>query len=96
LYNKDIENFGTTIHLVDSGVDTGAVLKQAFIKPEKEDNFTTYPILQVAAGIEALKLVIPQVSEGNFTTSTNTEKGKMYYQPTISQYFLSNEKKSIP
>jgi methionyl-tRNA formyltransferase len=86
LYNKDVENFGTTIHLVDAGVDTGAVIKQVFIKPNKADNFTTYPVLQVAAVIEALKEVLANIISGNYETIKHTEKGKMYYQPTLWQY----------
>ncbi len=88
LYNNDIQNFGTTIHLVDTGVDTGGVLQQAFIKPKKEDNFTTYPILQVAAGIGALEEVLPKVIKGGCQVKNNTEKGHMYYQPTVWQYLF--------
>lgn len=88
LYNNDVENFGTTIHFVDTGVDTGGVLKQAFIKPGKEDNFTTYPILQVAVGIGALKEVLPQIINGGYQVKNHTEKGHMYYQPTIWQYLF--------
>jgi folate-dependent phosphoribosylglycinamide formyltransferase PurN len=86
LYNRDIENFGTTIHIIDAGVDTGAVVKQVFIKPEKPDNFTTYPILQVAVGIDALKESLNDIIAGNYETKKHTEKGKMYYQPTLWQY----------
>ncbi len=86
LYNNDIENFGTTIHVIDAGVDTGAVIKQVFIKPEKQDNFTTYPILQVAVGIVALKEILADIIAGNYKTTNHTEKGKMYYQPTWWQY----------
>lgn len=89
LYNKDVANFGTTIHLVDMGVDTGGVISQAFITPDKKDNFTTYPILQVAIGIEALKKVLPDIVSGKFEVKKHMEKGRMYYQPTIWQYLLS-------
>ena len=83
LYNNDEENFGTTIHILDEGVDTGSILKQAFITPTKKDNFTTYPILQVAEGIKILKDVLRQPCEAK----TNKNKGHLYYQPTIWQYF---------
>jgi folate-dependent phosphoribosylglycinamide formyltransferase PurN len=86
LYNNDAENFGTTIHLIDAGVDTGAVIKQVFIKPDKEDNFSTYPILQAAAGIDALKEVLNNMLSSNYETIKHTEKGKLYYQPTLWQY----------
>ena len=86
LYNNDAANFGTTIHLIDAGVDTGAILKQVFTKPDKEDNFTTYPILQTAIGIVALIDTITNLLAGNIHPSTHNEKGKMFYQPTIWQY----------
>jgi folate-dependent phosphoribosylglycinamide formyltransferase PurN len=90
LRNNDIENFGTTIHLIDAGVDTGTIIKQVFIKPDKADNFTTYPVLQVAAGIEVLKEVLTDVLSDNYKTLQHTEKGKMYYQPTLWQYLTGN------
>lgn len=92
LYHKDAENFGTTIHLVDAGVDTGAVLKQVFAKPTHEDNFTTYPVLQVATGIPALKEVLQQAMHNNTVPKRHTEKGKIHYQPTVWQYFLNKTK----
>ncbi len=88
LHNNDAENFGTTIHLVDVGVDTGGILKQVFAKPTKEDNFTTYPVLQTIIGIEGLKDVLSNMGNNKFTTIKNTEKGKLYYQPTIWDFFL--------
>lgn len=92
LRNNDPENFGTTIHLVDAGVDTGSVLKQVFIKPSKQDNFATFPVLQLAIGIGALKEVLQHVLKDDYTIKKNTEKGKMYYQPTIGEYFSGNAK----
>lgn len=88
IHNNDAAHFGTTIHLIDAGVDTGAVIRQAFINPAKQDNFTTYPVLQTAIGIAALKEVLPGIMAGKFEAVNNTEKGKMYYQPTIWQYFF--------
>jgi methionyl-tRNA formyltransferase len=92
LRNKDAANFGTTIHLIDAGIDTGAVLKQVFIKPDKDDNFTTYPVLQAAIGIDALKEVLANMITGSNETIKHTEKGKMYYQPTWWQYLTGNVK----
>lgn len=90
LCNNDAANFGTTIHLVDAGVDTGAVIKQVFTKPGKQDNFTTYPILQVAVGIAALKEILPIIITGEYKTQQHTEKGKMYYQPTLWEYITGD------
>lgn len=92
VHNNDIENFGTTIHLVDTGVDTGSVLKQVYTMPQKDDNFVTYPILQTAIGIGALKEVLQRYEKGDIDLKQNIEKGKMYYQPTIWEYFLNKAK----
>lgn len=92
LYNNDVANFGTTIHLVDSGVDTGGILKQVFAKPTKADNFTTYPVIQVAEGISAIKTVLAEVIKNNIAVTSNNSKGNMYYQPTIWQYLTHKTK----
>jgi methionyl-tRNA formyltransferase len=92
LYNDDAENFGTTIHLIDAGVDTGAVIKQVFTKPDKQDNFVTYPILQTAIGIDALKQLLPRMIAGDYETIKHNEKGKMYFQPTCWQYLTGAAK----
>lgn len=86
--NNDIANFGTTIHVIDAGVDTGPVLKQVFIQPSPKDNFTTYPVLQVALGIEVLKEVLTQALSGDLQNYPHVTGGNMYYQPTIWQYFM--------
>ena len=92
LYNKDADNFGTTVHLVDTGIDTGGVLTQAFAIPGKEDNFTTYPVIQAAIGIEALKKTLPDVLHNRYNIKKNSEQGKMYHQPAIWEYFMNNTK----
>ncbi len=86
--NNDASNFGTTIHIVDTGIDTGGILKQAFTTPTNKDNFTTYPTLQSAIGIAALIELIPSLLKEDYNIITKKEKGKMYYQPTIWQYLF--------
>jgi len=44
LAELDAENFGSTVHLVDEGIDSGGILYQARTKPSPQDNFSTYPI----------------------------------------------------
>ncbi|TJW83326.1 MAG: formyl transferase, partial [Mesorhizobium sp.] len=46
LASGDPENFGTTVHLVDAGVDTGGVLKQARGKPKHGDTIASYALRQ--------------------------------------------------
>ena len=56
--------FGVTIHYVDSGVDTGGIIEQVFTMPDKKDNFYTYPYLQTAICLGALKKIIETFMEG--------------------------------
>lgn len=87
VHNNDLENFGTTIHLVDTGVDTGSVLKQVFARPAPEDNFCTYPVIQTGIGISALKEVLLQFENGSEKPIQQSGKGTMYHQPTVLEYF---------
>lgn len=55
---------GTTIHLVDKGVDTGPILRQVTFDVTDADSFVTYPFLHLAAGIPALvESVKPMLQE---------------------------------
>ena len=54
LANNDAEHCGVSVHLVDAGIDTGGILHQALIQPTKEDNFATYPLLQLTVGLPLL------------------------------------------
>lgn len=92
LVNNQMEACGVTIHLVDKGIDTGGILEQATIFPSKQDNFTTYPLLQIAAGIPLMKKAIQQIlTQKNITTKPSlfpNLPSKVYYHPTIWQYIL--------
>ncbi len=81
---------GTTIHLVDEGIDTGGVLEQVTFEVSEQDNFATYPYLHVAAGLPALKRVIASVlSEGALPSPREARVGewsRLHYHPTVRQY----------
>ena len=52
---NDFANFGATVHLVDPGIDTGAVLYQVRPRPLGEDNYATFSYLQLAAALPLLE-----------------------------------------
>jgi hypothetical protein len=62
------------------------------IKPTKADNFTTYPVIQVGEGINAVKKVLLLVFNGNRTIKSNGAKGKIYFQHTLWQYLIHTTK----
>lgn len=82
------ELFGTTIHRVDTGIDTGGVISQVIIRPEPCDSFATYPILQYAAVMpELLKMLRQYFQTGIFNeTIPLTADSKLWYHPTLWEY----------
>jgi folate-dependent phosphoribosylglycinamide formyltransferase PurN len=64
LHDGHPEHFGATVHLVDPGIDTGAILAQVYVTPAPRDDFATYPLLQTAAALPALVDVVGQVLAG--------------------------------
>ena len=51
MVNRDHENCGATVHLINEGVDTGDIIYQSRAKPTPRDNFFTYQYFQTATGI---------------------------------------------
>lgn len=82
------ERCGVTVHLVDSGVDTGTVLGQRLIHPTREDNFATYPLLQLAAGIPLMKdAVRAALNDVPLSpTSPPDTNSRQWYHPTAWGY----------
>ena len=86
LVNKDPENCGVTVHLVDKGVDTGGILCQGLISPSDHDNFSTYPILQLALGSKLLVQAVADVLAGNRSLLAGPAESRRWYHPTLWQY----------
>lgn len=82
------QDFGATVHLVDTGVDTGAVLAHVHPTPGPQDTFVTYPLLQLGAALPALIRVLDGLREGqSLPDPVPTEgSGQQWYHPTIWQY----------
>jgi len=87
LYNNDYQNFGTTVHYIDSGVDTGNIIAQRTTTISKQDNFATYPILQYCLGLKILSTEIIKSNLNNIELlNSKVSKSKLHYHPTFNQY----------
>ena len=86
LANKDKENCGVTVHLVDQGIDTGGILYQSTISVGRKDNFNTYPIHQIAKAIPLMINAVNDVFSGEIRIKKGELSSKLYYHPTIIQY----------
>ena len=87
LVEQEPELCGVTVHLVDPGIDTGAVLAQARVYPTDADNFASYRFLQLAAAIPCLLRVLPEVARGRATPiPALSPRSRFWSHPTLRQY----------
>ena len=86
LASGDMANFGTTVHLVDAGVDTGDVLKQARGRPEPGDTISSYALRQAAFSRDICVEAIRDALDGKLVTIDPGLPSKQWYHPTIWFY----------
>ena len=88
LANNDRKNAGTTIHYVDTGIDTGNIIAQQPIEISNRDNFVTYPLIQIATGIGLLKTHLPSILQGQKIQVQHSQEGvsRLWSHPTIWYY----------
>lgn len=94
LANNDRAHCGVSVHLVDAGIDTGGIIAQALIEPTAEDNFVTYPLLQLAAGLPLLKQAVRDALAGRVQLRPAPEgASRLWSHPTLAEY-LSNRRRT--
>jgi folate-dependent phosphoribosylglycinamide formyltransferase PurN len=86
MVEKDKENVGVTIHLVDEGVDTGNVLYQARINPTRADNIMTYYFDQMGVALPLLVEAIKDGIDGTLRPYNVDLPSRQYFPPTLWQY----------
>jgi phosphoribosylglycinamide formyltransferase 1 len=82
---------GTTVHLVDPGIDTGGVLAQATFDVSDEDSIATYPDLHLVHGLPLLGAEVDKVMAGRRPEpkAEGLAPGSgLYYHPTLWGYLL--------
>jgi folate-dependent phosphoribosylglycinamide formyltransferase PurN len=82
----DLANFGVTVHLVDPGIDTGAVLYQARLTPTAQDNYATFPYLQLAAALPLMERAARDALAGTLKPQTVDLPSRLWSHPTIWGY----------
>lgn len=87
LVNKDAENCGVTVHYVDAGIDTGSVIAQKNIVVTPRDTFTTYPLLQLGAGLDCLDEALKKIGSADRSVlALKDSESVLYYHPEITKY----------
>ena len=91
------ELVGTTVHLVDEGIDTGTILEQVTFAVTPADNFATYPYLHTAAGLAPLVRAVRAAMEG--TLSPRAENpglpSRLRSHPTIGEYLSARLRRGV-
>jgi hypothetical protein len=82
------ELVGTTIHLVDDGIDTGDIVEQVTFAPTEADNFATYPYLHIAMGLPALLDAVQAIlsHQRPALCVPKTKSSRLWYHPTLWSY----------
>lgn len=96
LVEKDAQNCGVTVHRVDPGIDTGGILEQGLIQPTAEDNFVTYPLLQLGAGLPLLKKAIEDtLAHRAQTKPAPAGASRLWTHPTLWQYLRNRSRLGV-
>jgi folate-dependent phosphoribosylglycinamide formyltransferase PurN len=89
LAERHPEWVGTTVHLVDPGIDTGRILGQATFDVTAEDTIGTYPDLHLVHGLPLLGSQVAKVIAGRELEPMRTSiapGSSLYYHPTLWGY----------
>ena len=95
LINKDEANCGVTVHLVDSGIDTGNVLYQSRIYVSSKDNFVVYPVKQMIAGLPYLVKAVEDALTNNIQHLKTEGKSSIWTHPTLVEYLYNRIFKGV-
>lgn len=83
---RDEENFGATVHLVDIGIDTGDTLYEVRVKPSRRDTIATYPLLLTAAGTGIAARAIEDALNGTMQPRRPTGRSVLRFPPPVWTY----------
>lgn len=86
LYKGEPEHCGVTVHQVDEGIDSGAVLYQATITPTAHDTCVSLPMLQLAAGIPLMLQAVEDALNGILRPRISDGPSAIWTHPTLGQY----------
>ncbi|EGF25109.1 formyl transferase [Rhodopirellula baltica] len=86
MVNHDESHFGTTIHFVDPGVDTGQVIEQSTTSTSPGDSFVTFPLRQLRVGVPMMIHAVDRyLTECNDAIVAKTSIPRV--PPTSQQWF---------
>jgi methionyl-tRNA formyltransferase len=86
--NADWNNVGTTVHYIDEGIDTGAILAQGTFCPQIDDNPRTLVLRQYRIGISLMLEVLDRVDKAEVELMEREDlDSRLYSSPTLTAYW---------
>jgi folate-dependent phosphoribosylglycinamide formyltransferase PurN len=95
LASGDLANFGTTVHLVDEGVDTGGVLHQARGTQQPGDTISSYALRQAAFSREICVRAISEALAGKLAPFDPALPSRQWYHPTLWSYLWTGIRRRV-
>jgi methionyl-tRNA formyltransferase len=91
----DSGNFGTTLHLVDKGVDTGDIIAQCRTTPQTGDTLLTYALTLAQASRTMVTDGISGYLAGTSKPVAPDGQSRLWFQPTIWAYIRTGLTKGV-
>jgi folate-dependent phosphoribosylglycinamide formyltransferase PurN len=95
LVENDAGNFGATMHLVDTGVDTGGTLYEQRTTPAKADTMATYPLLLTAVSTGIAISAIEDALSGTLKPYHPAGKSVLRFPPPVWIWLWHGIKRNI-
>lgn len=95
LATDDPDNFGSTVHLVDAGVDTGAVLYQSRGTPGRGDNIASYAMRQAAFSRDICARAVNDALAGSLKPVDTGLPSRQWYHPTLWAYLWTGFRRGV-
>jgi formyl transferase-like protein len=80
---NDLDHYGTTVHLTDTGIDTGAALYRKVIEPSSGETIFTDTILQTAGARDIAVAALRDAVSGELKPLPADGVSRQYFHPTI-------------
>jgi methionyl-tRNA formyltransferase len=95
LANGEPEHFGATVHLIDSGVDTGEILYQSRVEAQAGDNFHTY-LWRLAAGSRDIVIrAMEDALDDRLVPMSVDLPSRQWFAPTLGGYLWSGFSRGV-
>lgn len=85
-YNDELEYVGATIHLIDTGTDTGPILHQGRPEIVPDDDQHTIGTKALIVGTDLMIKTLAECREGRLKWRQATDKGRLYRRKDFKPY----------